>query len=168
MKATNDAVVSLAYQLRTEPNGPVMDEATADAPFDFLFGHGNVLDKFEANLNGLVAGNQFHFTLSPEEGYGEFDPEAIIKMKKADFQFEGEDASHLIEVGNLIPLQDQYGNPFQGRITAIDADEVTIDLNHPFAGKTLHFSGQVVGVREAHANELEHGHIHQGGDHSHH
>jgi FKBP-type peptidyl-prolyl cis-trans isomerase SlyD len=114
MKATNDAVVSLAYQLRTEPNGPVMDEATADAPFDFLFGHGNVLDKFEANLNGLVAGNQFHFTLSPEEGYGEFDPEAIIKMKKADFQFEGEDASHLIEVGNLIPLQGPIRQSFSG------------------------------------------------------
>jgi FKBP-type peptidyl-prolyl cis-trans isomerase SlyD len=168
MKAIKDTVVSLVYQLRTEPTGPVMDEATADAPFDFLFGHGNVLDKFENNLEGLIAGNQFHFVLSPEEGYGEFDPEAVINMNKSDFQFEGEDASHLIEVGNLIPLQDQFGNPFQGRITAIAGDTVTIDLNHPFAGKTLHFSGEVVGVREAHANELEHGHIHHGGDHSHH
>jgi FKBP-type peptidyl-prolyl cis-trans isomerase SlyD len=168
MKATKDTVVSLVYQLRTEPTGPVMDEANADAPFDFLFGHGNVLDKFENNLEGLIAGNQFHFVLSPEEGYGEFDPEAVINMNKSDFQFEGEDASHLIEVGNLIPLQDQFGNPFQGRITAIAGDTVTIDLNHPFAGKTLHFSGEVVGVREAHANELEHGHIHHGGDHSHH
>jgi FKBP-type peptidyl-prolyl cis-trans isomerase SlyD len=168
MKATKDAVVALAYQLRTEPNGQVMDEASADAPFEFLFGHGNVLDKFEGNLEGKIAGNQFNFILSPEDGYGEFDAEAVIKMNKADFQFEGEDASHLIEVGNLIPLQDQFGNPFQGRITAITGEEVTIDLNHPFAGKTLYFSGEVVGVREAHANELEHGHIHQGGDHSHH
>lgn len=168
MKATKDAVVALVYQLRTEPNGPVMDEATADAPFEFLFGHGNVLDKFEGNLNGLIAGNQFNFVLSAEDGYGTFDPEAIIKMSKADFQFEGEDASHLIEVGNLIPLQDQYGNPFQGRITEISDADVTIDLNHPFAGKTLHFSGEVVGVREAHPTELEHGHIHQGGNHSHH
>ena len=168
MKATKDAVVALAYQLRTEPNGPVMDEATADAPFEFLFGHGNVLDKFENNLAGLIAGNQFNFVLTAADGYGEIDPEAIIKMSKADFQFEGEDASHLIEVGNLIPLQDQFGNPFQGRITAISDDEVTIDLNHPFAGKTLHFSGTVVGVREAHPTELQHGHIHHGGDHSHH
>jgi FKBP-type peptidyl-prolyl cis-trans isomerase SlyD len=168
MKATKDAVIALAYQLRTEPNGPVMDEATADAPFEFLFGHGNVLEKFEANLSGLIAGNQFSFVLTPGEGYGEFDPEAVIKMPKSDFQFEGEDASHLIEVGNLIPLQDQYGNPFQGRITEISDNDVTIDLNHPFAGKTLHFSGQVVGVREAHPSELEHGHIHHGGDHSHH
>jgi FKBP-type peptidyl-prolyl cis-trans isomerase SlyD len=168
MKASKDSVIALAYQLRTEPNGQVMDEATADAPFEFLFGHGNVLDKFESNLQDKIAGNQFSFVLSPEDGYGEFDPEAVIKMSKADFQFEGEDASHLIEVGNLIPLQDQFGNPFQGRITSITGDEVTIDLNHPFAGKTLYFSGEVVGVREAHANELEHGHIHQGGDHSHH
>jgi FKBP-type peptidyl-prolyl cis-trans isomerase SlyD len=145
-----------------------MDEATADAPFEFLFGHGNVLDKFEENLGGLIAGNQFHFVLSPGDGYGELDPEAIIKMGKADFQFEGEDASHLIEVGNLIPLQDQFGNPFQGRITVIENEEVTIDLNHPFAGKTLYFSGEVAGVREPHPSELEHGHIHQGGNHSHH
>ncbi len=168
MKATKDSVIALVYQLRTEPNGPVMDEATAEAPFEFLFGHGNVLDKFENNLEGLITGNQFHFILTPQDGYGEFDPEAIIKMNKSDFQFEGEDASHLIEVGNLIPLQDQFGNPFQGRITAISDSDVTIDLNHPFAGKTLHFSGEVVGVREAHPNELEHGHIHHGGDHSHH
>jgi len=168
MKANKDSVVALVYQLRTEPNGPVMDEATAEAPFEFLFGHGNVLDKFENNLEGLVAGNQFHFILTPEDGYGEFDPEAVIKMGKSDFQFEGEDASHLIEVGNLIPLQDQFGNPFQGRITAISDDDVTIDLNDPFAGKTLHFSGEVVGVREAHPSELQHGHIHHGGDHSHH
>ena len=168
MKAKKDSVVALVYQLRTEPNGPIMDEATAEAPFEFLFGHGNVLDKFENNLDGLIAGNQFHFILTPEDGYGVFDPEALIKMSKADFQFEGEDASHLIEVGNMIPLQDQFGNPFQGRITAISDEEVTIDLNHPFAGKTLHFSGEVVAVRDAHATELEHGHIHQGGDHSHH
>ena len=168
MKVGKDSVVALVYQLRTEPNGAVMDEATGDAPFEFLFGHGNVLDKFESNLAGLIAGNQFQFVLSAADGYGERDAEAEIKMNKSDFNFEGEDASHLIEIGNLIPLQDQHGNPFQGRITAVDADTVSVDLNHPFAGKTLHFSGEVVGVREAHASELAHGHIHQGGDHSHH
>lgn len=168
MKATKNTVVALTYQLRNEPNGPIMDEATADSPFQFLFGYGNVLDKFEQNLEGLIPGNQFSFVLTPGEGYGEFDPEAVIKMNKSDFQFEGEDASHLIEVGNLIPLQDQYGNPFQGRITEIGDEDVTIDLNHPFAGKTLYFSGELKDVREAHKTEIEHGHIHAHGDHSHH
>ena len=168
MKIAKDTVVALVYQLRTEPNGDIMDEATADTPFEFLFGHGNVLDKFESNLSGLIAGNQFQFVLNAADGYGDRDAEAEIKMNKSDFNFEGEDASHLIEIGNLIPLQDQHGNPFQGKITAVDIDIVTVDLNHPFAGKTLYFSGEVVGVREAHASELAHGHIHHGGDHSHH
>lgn len=168
MKATKNMVVALTYQLRNEPNGQVMDEATADAPFEFLFGHGNVLEKFEGNLEGLIAGNQFQFVLSPADGYGEFDSEALIKMSKSDFNFDGQDASHLIEVGNIIPLQDQHGNPFQGRITEITGETVEIDLNHPFAGKTLYFSGEVVGVRPAHETELAHGHIHHGGDHSHH
>ncbi len=73
MKAAPNTVVKLTYQLRTEPNGQVMDEADKDNPFAFLFGHNNVLDKFEKNLEGLIAGNQFSFTLTPEEGYGAFN-----------------------------------------------------------------------------------------------
>ena len=78
--------------------------------------------------------------------------------------------SHL-KPGDAAPLftaLDQNGNPFQGRIVNIILDKVTVDLNHPFAGKTLLFSGEVVEVREAHPVELEHGHVHEHGDHSHH
>jgi FKBP-type peptidyl-prolyl cis-trans isomerase SlyD len=168
MQVKPNTVVSLSYQLRTEPNGQVMDEATTNEPFEFLFGHSNVLEKFEANLQNLVAGNQFHFTVDAVDGYGEFDPEALLTLQKEDFVFDGEDASHMIEVGNIIPLQDQQGNAHQGRITAIGDTEVTIDMNHPFAGKTLHFSGEVIGVREAHPTEIAHGHIHAQGNHDHH
>lgn len=168
MKAAPGTVLSISYQLRTEPNGPVMDEATKDSPFDFLVGYGNVLDLFEKNLEGKIAGNQFSFVLTPEQGYGEIDPQAVVKLPKDAFQMDGQDASHMIEIGNIIPLQDQNGNPFQGRITVIEEAEVTIDMNHPFAGKTLYFSGEVLNVREAHESEKQHGHVHAGGDHSHH
>ncbi|MFN8277022.1 MAG: peptidylprolyl isomerase [Chitinophagales bacterium] len=168
MQAAKNTVVAISYQLRTEPNGEVRDEATKEQPFQFLFGHQNVLDLFEKNLEGKVAGNQFQFVLTPENGYGERDEMAVIKLEKAAFVMDGQDASDMIQLGNIIPLQDQNGHPHQGRITEIGTNDVTIDMNHPFAGETLYFSGEVVEVRQAHETEIAHGHIHAHGDHSHH
>lgn len=168
MKATQNTVVKLSYELRTEPNGEVMDAAEAAQPFSFLFGHNNVLDKFEKNLEGLIAGNQFQFVLSAEEGYGEYDEQAVVQLDKSVFSVEGVPQEDILFVGNIIPLQDQFGNPFQGRIVNITDNQVTVDLNHPFAGKPLHFSGTIIEVREAHPVEIEHGHVHEHGDHSHH
>ena len=167
MKAAPDTVVKIAYELRTEPNGEVRDSASQQSPFSFLFGHNNVLDKFEKSLEGLIAGNQFNFVLAPEEGYGEYDNDAVIQLDKNVFSVDGVEQNDMLFVGNVVPLQDQHGNPFQGRIVAI-GDKITVDLNHPFAGKTLYFSGAVVEVREAHQVELDHGHVHEHGDHSHH
>lgn len=168
MKAAPNTVVKLTYELRNEPNGQVMDAADKESPFAFLFGHGNVLDKFEKNLEGLIAGNQFNFELSAEDGYGEYDEQAVIQLDKNVFAVDGKVQDEMLFVGNVVPLQDQNGNPFQGRIVNIILDKVTVDLNHPFAGKPLLFSGEIVEVREAHPVELEHGHVHEHGDHSHH
>lgn len=168
MKAAPNTVVKLSYELRTEPNGQVMDAATKESPFAFLFGHGNVLELFEKNLEGLIAGNQFNFSLSAEDGYGEYDEQAVIQLDKAVFSVDGKVQDDMIFVGNIVPLQDQHGNPFQGRIVAVTDDKVTVDLNHPFAGKPLLFSGEIIEVREAHPVEIEHGHVHEHGDHSHH
>jgi FKBP-type peptidyl-prolyl cis-trans isomerase SlyD len=168
MKAGKNSVVKLTYELRNEPEGQVVDSADKENPFAFLFGHGNVLDLFEKNLEGLIAGNQFNFTLSAEEGYGEYDEAAVIQLDKNVFSVDGKVQDDMLFVGNVVPLQDQDGNPFQGRVVAITGDKVTVDLNHPFAGKPLHFSGEIVEVRAAHPVELEHGHVHEHGDHSHH
>lgn len=168
MKAAPDTVVKITYELRTEPQGQVMDAADKDSPFAFLFGHNNVLELFEKNLEGLIAGNQFNFILSPEEGYGEYDNEALIQLDKSVFTHEGQVMEDMLFVGNVVPLQDQHGNPFQGRIVNVTDENVSVDLNHPFAGKTLYFSGEVMEVRAAHPVEIEHGHVHEHGDHSHH
>lgn len=167
MKASKDTVVKVFYELRTEEQGPVMDSSSREQPFAFLFGYGNVLDLFEKNLEGLVAGNQFRFLLQPEEGYGVFDENAVIQLPKSVFEVEGVLQEDMLFEGNIIPLQDQNGQPFQGLVKAIGESTVTVDLNHPFAGKTLHFSGEVIEVREAHPIEIEHGHVHENGNHHH-
>jgi FKBP-type peptidyl-prolyl cis-trans isomerase SlyD len=167
MKAAANTVVKITYELRTEPNGQVMDSADATHPFSFLFGHGNVLEVFEKNLEGKIAGNQFNFSVDPKDGYGEYDEQAVIQLDKNVFAVDGKVQDDMLFVGNIVPLQDQDGNPFQGRIVNI-AEKVTVDLNHPFAGKPLFFSGEVLEVREANPTEVAHGHVHEHGDHSHH
>jgi len=92
----------------------------------------------------LEAGAAFEFTLSPEEAYGEFTPEAIVPVNKDIF------AGHddMLVIGSIIPMRDAQGNPLNGRILTIDNDKntVTIDFNHPMAGQTLHFVGKIENV----------------------
>jgi len=162
-----NTVVKLAYQLRNEPNGEIVDEATADSPFPFLFGHQNVLPKFEDNLRGKFTGSTFEFVLSPEDGYGVYDETAVIQLAKEMFSVDGVVQEDLMTIGTILPLQDDRGNPFQGRVVAVENEAVTVDLNHPLAGKELHFSGTILDIRDAHPIELEHGHVHENGNHHH-
>src|SRR5579862_8203914 len=101
MKAAPDTVVKISYELRTEPNGEVRDFADREAPFAFLFGHNNVLDKFEKNLEGLIAGNRFSFVLTPEEGYGVYDNEAVVELDKNVFAVDGVVQNDMLFVGNM-------------------------------------------------------------------
>ena len=166
MKANKDTVVKISYQLRTEENGNVVDEAGAHNPFSFLFGHDNVLPKFEGALKDLQSGDAFTFVLNPEDGYGVHNPEAIVELSVDMFKDEsGNLQKEIIAVGNMIPLQDNQGNRYQGLITKHEGEIVIVDLNHPMAGKTLYFSGSVMEVRTASTEELEHGHVHDGSHH---
>src|ERR1700761_253502 len=101
MKAAPNTVVKITYELRTEPNGPVMDAADKDQPFSFLFGYGNVLEIFEKNLEGLIAGNQFNFNLSAEDGYGEYDEKAVVQLDKNVFAVDGKIQDEMLFVGNV-------------------------------------------------------------------
>lgn len=165
MVSTKDSVVTLTYQLRTEPNGTIADEATIDRPFSFLLGHKNVLDKFDEALTGKQVGDLFDFILSPTEGYGEVDPNALVALDINMFAQDGVIAHEALVVGNILPLRNAEGHQFQAMIKAVDNEHVHVDLNHPMAGKTLYFSGAVLNVREASADELTHGHVHDGSHH---
>jgi FKBP-type peptidyl-prolyl cis-trans isomerase SlyD len=166
MQSTKDHVISISYQLLTEPNGPIADQATAEQPFSFLLGHGNVLPKFEAALTGVSVGDSFEFVLTPTEGYGEIDPEALVALDINMFTNEdGAIAHEMLVVGAVLPLRDNQGNQYRALIKNVDNEHVHVDLNHPMAGKTLYFSGNVIAIREATAEELSHGHVHDGTHH---
>ena len=155
MKITQNAVVEFCYELEVE--GQVVDKTTKEKPLDYIHGTGSLLPKLEAHIEGMQAGDRFDITLAPDDGYGEVDPQRIIDLPKAAFEVNGEVREDLLVPGNTIPMMNSMGGVIPGVVLEVSADSVKMDLNHQMAGKTLHFTGEIVSVREATEKELTEG-----------
>ena len=169
MKIANNTVVSVSYELHANvPKQEKVHVETTDAahPLTFLFGVGGLIPGFERNLNGLSVGDKFNFTLEAADAYGDLDPNAIIKLPLDIFKVDNVVDFDALKVGNILPMSDNEGNRMNGRVLSYDDKDVKMDFNHPLAGQVLHFTGEVVDVREASADELSHGHVHTG-EHGH-
>jgi len=166
----NRTVVTLNYRLTTDENGSEVqvEETDAQHPFVFLFGAENVLPAFEKSLAGKSAGDSFDFFLSAEEGYGKSDPRNVTQVPINIFNNEeGKKDDSLLTIGRVLAMRDQQGRTFQGVIKEVLPENVIMDFNHPLADKRLHFKGEVVAVRLATLEELQHGHVHGAGGHHH-
>ncbi|HGU9771204.1 TPA: peptidylprolyl isomerase [Morganella morganii] len=153
MKVAKDLVVSLAYQVRTE-DGVLVDESPASAPLDYLHGRGALISGLESALDGRVAGDVFDVDVGANDAYGQYDENLVQRVPKDVFVGVDE-----LEVGMRF-LADTDMGPVPVEITGIEGDEVIVDGNHMLAGQNLKFHVEVIGVREATAEELEHGHVH--------
>ncbi len=168
MKVSKNKVVTLSYALRlNEEKGELIQEVKPEKPFVHLFGAGSLLPAFENNLDGLEAGDDFGFYLASEDAYGNQSDEAIIELEKNIFEIEGKIDEEMVAVGKMLTMQDQNGNPLEGRILAIKDKKIIMDFNHPLAGENLYFSGKVIEVRDASKEEEEHRHVHGAGGHHH-
>ena len=167
MKVGTNKVVSLTYTLRVGgDNGEILQEVTADRPFVYLFGPGGLLPAFQANLEGLGQGDNFSFMLTQDEAYGQASEENIVELDRKIFEMEGMPGEIMVQVGETVPMEDEDGHPLNGIVMEIKENTVIVDFNHPLAGMDLHFSGEILEVREPSAEELDHGHAH--GPHHHH
>ena len=155
MKIEQNKVVEFCYEL--EVDGKVVDQTTKERPLDYIHGTGSLLPKLEAHIEGMEPGAVFEITLSPAHGYGEVDPERIIDLPKAAFEVNGEVREDLLVPGNTIPMMNSMGGVIPGVVVEVTADSVKMDLNHQMAGKTLHFKGEILTVREATEKELTEG-----------
>ncbi len=162
--------MTLTYELRiTDENGEpnLVETANQEHPMVFIYGMSGLPDQFEDKLEGLNVGDTFDFKLAAEEGYGDFDENALVDLPMNVFEVEGSVPADMLEQGNYIPMSDSEGNQLQGRVVEVTADTVKMDFNHPLAGKELAFKGKVENVREATEEELAHGHVHGEGGHHH-
>ncbi len=170
MTVDTNKVVSLTYELSVDDeNGEktLVEKVEQANPMVFIYGSGGLLERFEENIEGLQIGDTFEFSINPEEGYGDFDEEAVVNLPKDVFQVNGKVDNDMLQVGNYIPMTDNEGNRLQGRVMEVEAESVLMDFNHPLAGKNMHFKGAVVAIRDASAEEIAHGHVHGEGGHQH-
>lgn len=172
MQIDKDIVVSLAYTLMVKDdksNEKKLVERTGEEnPFVFLFGGGGLLEAFENNLRGKKVGDSFDFILTHTEGYGSHSPEYIVNIPIDSFKDEkGSIDFAMLKIGAQIPMMTNQGQRMVGVVANVAPEHVTMDFNHPLAGQDLHFSGSVLSLRPASADELAHGHVHGPGGHHH-
>jgi len=171
MKVEKDKVVSVAYELHVddgEAGKSFREKVTKDQPFPFLFGAGNVLPALERELEGKAKGDLFEIFIDFEDAYGDYDETKRVILPKTNFKDpEGKKGKTLLQVGKVIPMKDDKGNGLRGEIIKIDYKGVHMDFNSPLAGFDLYFKGEIVDIREALPEELDHGHVHGPGGHQH-
>ena len=155
MKIAQNTVVEFCYEL--EVDGQIVDRTTVEKPLDYIHGTGGLLPKLEAHIEGMEPGCKFDVTLSPTDAYGETDPARIIDLPKSAFEVNGELRDDLLVPGNTIPMMNSMGAVIPGVVLEVTEETVKMDLNHQMAGKTLHFTGEILTVREATEKELTEG-----------
>ena len=170
MKVEKDKVVSVAYELHVDDgeNGKEwMETVPKDQPFLFLFGAGNTLPALEEAMLGKEAGDTFEVFIDFENGYGDYDESRKVIVPKSAFKEEGKKNKNLLKVGNVIPMKDDQGNQMRGEVLKVDYKGVHMDFNSPLAGLDLYFKGEIVAIRDAEPEEIDHGHAHGPGVHHH-
>ncbi len=157
MDTTSSKYITVAYELYTDYNGKneLVEKAPAEHPFQFISDMGTTLDAFEAQIKPLQKGEKFDFTLSVEEAYGEYEQERVLELNKDIFKINGKFDNEHIYPGSVVPLMNNDGARFNGTIVEVKDDTVTVDLNHPLAGKALHFIGEVTENRDATKEEIQ-------------
>lgn len=159
MAIGTDSVVSIHYTLKDD-TGTVLDRSEAGEPLAYLHGHGNLIPGLEQELTGKNSGDELTVTVPPAQGYGEYDQGLVQSVPRRALRGIKD-----VKVGMRLHAQSAEGTQAV-TVTKILGDMVTLDGNHPLAGKSLHFEVRIEDVRAATEEELSHGHVH--GPHGHH
>nr|WP_287939042.1 peptidylprolyl isomerase [Algoriphagus sp.] len=167
MKINTNTVVGLTYELKVSKEEDGIESAPfsveirdEEDPFYFLFGMSGLPEKFEELLEGKEQGEDFSFTLTMADAYGEPDEELVITLPKEQFSGERGFSPEMLEEGNFLPLMDENGYSMQAKILKDLGEQLLLDFNHPLVGFDLHFEGNIMEVREATKEEIKHGHVH--------
>lgn len=158
MEQTSNKYVTVAYELFTDNEQGIhemVEKAPAEHPFQFITGMGVALDSFEAKILALGEGQEFDFLLKQDEAYGPYMEERVLELDKQIFQINGRFDQDTVYPGAVLPLVNADGVRFQGIVLEVKEDKVVVDLNHPLAGKDLHFRGKVVTFRDATNAEIQ-------------
>ena len=162
MQITKNKVGFIHYELKN-CNGEVLDSSAGREPLGYIQGVGNLIPGLESELEGKKTGDKVSAVIAPKEAYGEIDSNRVHIVSKVGFQGDGNEE---LKEGMRVQVDTNEGQQV-AMVTKIEGENVTLDLNHPLAGVTLHFEVEIIRVRDAETIELEHGHVHGPGGHNH-
>ncbi len=160
MKIEKDRVVRFHYTVSEAGQPPLESSKERGEPLAILIGHGNIIPGLEKALDGHEAGDSFGVDVPAAEAYGERRDGLTQRVPKKHF------GAQKLAPGQQVVLNTNFG-PRAVTVEKVGMSVVDVDLNHPMAGKDLHFDIEIVDVREAEQVEIEHGHVHGEGGHQH-
>jgi FKBP-type peptidyl-prolyl cis-trans isomerase SlyD len=160
MQVADKKVIYIHYILKNK-EGAVLDSSTKETPLAYIHGMGNIIPGLEKALSGKTEGDKVNVSIEPEEAYGHRNETLVQDVPRSAFQ-----GIEDLQEGMQFQAQTPDGSQLI-TVTEIKRDQVTIDANHPLAGETLDFAVEVVDIRDATEEELDHGHIHDSEDHQH-
>lgn len=152
-KVSKDVVVSMEYELRVD--GEMIDSSEENDPLEFIQGNGHIIPGLEREIEGMRVGESKEVFVKAADAYGEYDPEEFMELAKSEFP---EDFP--LEVGSEVTMENEEGEEMSAFVEEVTLDTVTLNFNHPLAGKDLNFKIKIIGLRPASPEELEHGHVH--------
>ncbi|WP_045767810.1 FKBP-type peptidyl-prolyl cis-trans isomerase [Xanthomonas albilineans] len=152
MKIEKDRVVRFHYTVSEVGQAPIESSRDRD-PLVILVGHGNIIPGLESAMLDKVAGDSFAVDVAAKDAYGDRREGLTQRVPKKHF------GATKLQPGSQVILQTNFG-PRAVTVQKVGMSVVDVDLNHPMAGKDLHFDVEILEVREASAQELEHGHVH--------
>jgi FKBP-type peptidyl-prolyl cis-trans isomerase SlyD len=161
MAIEQNKVVTMNFTLKDD-EGNLLDSTEKGGPFSYISGTNMVLPKLEEALSGMLIGSKKNLKLEAKDGYGNYNDDAIQVVGKENFP---EDI--VLEVGMEYMANSPDGVKMPFTINNVDGEEITIDFNHPLAGKNLNFDIELLNIRDATAEEISHGHVHGAGGHHH-
>lgn len=138
----NGKFVQIEYT-GTFDNGEIFDSNVGMDPLEFQVGSGSIINGLDRGLIGMVSDEEKEITVSPEDAYGDYNDEFVLTVPLSEMR-----ANFEPEPGMVISIQMENGNLIPARVTDISGDSVILDLNHPLAGKTLHFKVKVVDITD--------------------
>ena len=157
-KVDDGKVVSMHYTLHVD--GKVVDTSEGGEPLEFIQGMGHIIPGLEHELYDMEVGQSKNVTVPAKEGYGEPDDNAFMDVPREAFPTDVP-----LDKGTELELRDQSGNPVYARIDDVSDQNIRLNMNHPLAGKELHFDVKIAGLRPATDDEVSHGHVHNGDHH---
>lgn len=156
LTVADDLVVSLDYRVHLGDGEVVATTTIGDQdPVEFLQGRGQIFPSLEQALYGMAVGDEREVVVAPADGYGDWDPEAVVLVSHDAFP-----PDITPQLGTRFEVRDEVGRAVEGYVTGVRPDGVLLDFNHPLAGETLHFRVRISALRPATSEELTHGHPH--------